>query len=83
MLIIKFVLSIQCQYSLCRDDLQYQVRPFKCPKFDASRILGEQNLRKKMGKYSQNLNCNKMAYLIKNTLTVQFPKKKLQKRATY
>ena len=47
MLIIKFVLSIQCQYSLFCADLQYQVRPFKCPKFDASRILGEQNLRKK------------------------------------
>ena len=47
-------------------------RPSKCPNIYTKRILGEQNLRQKMFKFSQNFNRNKMPYLIKYTLTVQF-----------
>ena len=49
-------------------------KPSKCPKFYASRILGEQNLRQKESKIFHNFNRDKMTYLIKYTLTVQFSK---------
>ena len=54
------------------DDDDDDSRPSKCPKFYTNRILGDQNLRQKMRNFGQNLNCNKMTYLIKYTLTVQF-----------
>ena len=41
-------------------------------KFYTNRILGEENLRQKVRKFCQNVNRNKMMYLIKYTLTVQF-----------
>ena len=44
----------------------------KCLKFYTNRIQGEQNLRQKLRKFCQHLNYDKMAYLIKYTLTVQF-----------
>ena len=47
-------------------------RPSKCPKFYTNRILGEQNLRQKVRKFGQNLNRDKLTYLIQYTLTVQF-----------
>ena len=47
-------------------------RPSKCPKFYASRNLEEQNLFQKVCEFCQNLNHNKITYLIKYTLTVQF-----------
>ena len=40
--------------------------------FYTSRILREQNLRQKMREFCQNLNSNKIRYLIKYTLTVHF-----------
>ena len=51
---------------------QYTNRPSKCPKFYTNRNLQEQNLRQKLRKFGQNLNCNKITYLIKYTLIVQF-----------
>ena len=57
-------------------------RPSKCPKFYTNRILGEQNLRQKVRNFCQNLNCDKMIYVIKYTLTVQFLIKRLYKTAT-
>ena len=50
----------------------HSVRPSKCPKFNTNRILGEQNLRPKVRNFCQNLNCDKMMYVIKYTLRVQF-----------
>ena len=47
-------------------------RPSKCPKSYTNRILGEQNLRQKVRKFCKIFNRNKMTYLIKYTLTVQF-----------
>ena len=47
-------------------------RPSKCPKFYTNRILGEQNLRQKVLKFCSNLNSNRITYLIKLTLTLQF-----------
>ena len=47
-------------------------RPSKCPKFYTNRILGEQNWCQKVRKPCQNLNCNKITYLIKYSLTIQF-----------
>ena len=46
--------------------------PFEFPKFYTNRISGEQKLRQKEHKYLQNLNCNKMTYFIKYTLTIGF-----------
>ena len=51
---------------------QLPCRPSKCPKFYTNRILGEQNLRQKVRKFGQNLNRDKLTYLIQYTLTVQF-----------
>ena len=47
-------------------------KPSKCPKFYTNRILGEQNLRQKVRKFRHNLNRDKITYLIKYALTVQF-----------
>ena len=49
-----------------------RVRPFKCPRSYINRIKGEQSLRQKVGKFCQELNCDKMVNLIKYTLIVQF-----------
>ena len=54
------------------DFLEGNGRPSKFPKFYTNRILGEENLRQKVRKFCQNVNRNKMMYLIKYTLTVQF-----------
>ena len=45
---------------------------FKMSKIYTNRILGWQNLRPKVHKFWQYLICNKMMYLIKYTLSVQF-----------
>ena len=47
-------------------------RPSKCPTFYTNRILGEQNLRQKVGKFCQNLNYDNMTFLFKYSLTVPF-----------
>ena len=47
-------------------------RPSKCQNFYINRFLVEQNLRKKMRTICHNLNCNKMPFLFKYALTVQF-----------
>ena len=39
-------------------------RPSKCPKYYMNSILGEQNLRQKVQKFDQNLNFDKMMYLL-------------------
>ena len=55
-----------------RNKALVEAKPSKCPKFHASRILGEQNVHQKVLKFCQNINRDKMKYLIKYTLTVQF-----------
>ena len=45
--------------------------PSKCPKAYTNRNLVEKNLRQIVRKFSQKSNCDKMAYLIKYTLTVK------------
>ena len=47
-------------------------RPSKSPYFYTNKILGEQSLRQKVRKYYQNLNRDKMTYVIKNTLKSSF-----------
>ena len=47
-------------------------RPYKCPKFYVSRILGAQNFRQKESKIGHNFNRNKMTYSIKYTNSTVF-----------
>ena len=54
------------------DFIRHQLGPSKCPTFYTNRVLGKQNLRQKVRNFCQNLNCDKMIYLIKYTLTLQF-----------
>ena len=45
-------------------------RPSKCPKFNTNRILGIQNLRRKVRKFCQNFIHDNITYLIKYHSTV-------------
>jgi hypothetical protein len=44
-------------------------RSSKCPNFYTNRILGQHNLRQEMRTFCQNLNRDKMTYLIKYIFT--------------
>ena len=51
-------------HTLAAAEQELTARPSKCPKFYTNRILGEQNSRQKVRKFGQNLNRNKLTYLI-------------------